>query len=45
MGVKGKPGSYYFFKEKENEAVDQWQYLRRKGKKLLSKDAQIKLEG
>ncbi len=40
---KRKTEEFYFFKTKE-KVVDPWQYLRLKGKRILSEGAQLKLE-
>lgn len=42
--VRGKPGSFYFFKERALPEIDQWQLLRLRGKDVLSEKAQLKLE-
>lgn len=39
-----KPGSFYFFKDKEIPNIDKWQLLRLRGKDNLSEKAQLKLE-
>jgi transposase InsO family protein len=40
----GKPGSFYFFKERPIDDINKWQLLRLRGKDTLSDKAQLKLE-
>ena len=42
--IRGKPGSFYYFKGKDIPSIDRWQLLRLRGRDILSEKAQLKLE-